>query len=323
VLSRIQHPAVPRIHDSGVAAGELFFVTDLVDGVDLRSEMRRRGPWPIAEAASLAATIADALAAAHGLGIVHRDVKPSNVMLARDGSVKLLDFGLARGGGVDMTTLTRTGAIVGTPSYMSPEQFDAHGVDERSDVYSLGVVLYELLTGRLPFGGTTPVAVALQHKSEPVRAPRNLRPDLPVWLDHIVLRCLEKDPRRRFLRAVDLAAELRRARPGGALRSRPLPTGDVVIEDAAEATDWALSLLSQREKTGWSPGMALRFSDRYYRLARVEPPRPASGRWTYRFATWPEGEVFRRLVDYENDTTARDAPRGLGSKLSKWIGRKE
>jgi serine/threonine-protein kinase len=107
-------------------------VTELADGVDLKLAIRSRGPWPAADAAALAATLADALAAAHAQGVVHRDVKPNNVMLARDGSVRLLDFGLARGSGIDVTTLTRTGTMLGTPGYMSPEQFDAHGVDERS-----------------------------------------------------------------------------------------------------------------------------------------------------------------------------------------------
>src|SRR6185295_11619835 len=150
ILSRIKHPAVPAIMDFGLHESELFFVSELVDGTDLKTEIKRRGPWNPVDAAALAAAVADALAAAHALGVVHRDVKPSNIMIGRDGSVKLLDFGLARGVGIDVTTLTRTGTIVGTPSYMSPEQFDTHGVDERSDIYSLGVVLFEMRTGKLP-----------------------------------------------------------------------------------------------------------------------------------------------------------------------------
>ena len=141
ILTRVQHPAVLHILDWGDSPAGLYFVTELVDGEDLKLAIRQRGPWPAAAAAALGATLADALAAAHAQGVVHRDVKPNNVMIARDGSVRLLDFGLARGAGIDLTTLTRTGTILGTPGYMSPEQFDAHGVDERSDVYSLGVVL--------------------------------------------------------------------------------------------------------------------------------------------------------------------------------------
>jgi len=132
ILTRIRHPAVLHILDWGDSAAGLYFVTELVDGEDLKVAIRRRGAWPAAEAAALGATLAEALAAAHAQGVVHRDVKPNNVMIARDGSVRLLDFGLARGAGIDLATLTRT--ILGTPGYMSPEQFDAHGVDERSDL---------------------------------------------------------------------------------------------------------------------------------------------------------------------------------------------
>ena len=120
ILTRIRHPAVLHILDWGDSAAGLYFVTELVDGEDLKAAIRRRGAWPAAEAAALGATLAEALAAAHAQGVVHRDVKPNNVMIARDGSVRLLDFGLARGTGIDLTTLTRTGTILGTPGYMSP-----------------------------------------------------------------------------------------------------------------------------------------------------------------------------------------------------------
>jgi serine/threonine-protein kinase len=318
ILTRIHHPAVLRILDWGESPSGLFFVTELVDGEDLKMSIRRRGPWPPAEAAALGATIAEALAAAHAQGIVHRDVKPNNVMIAADGSVRLLDFGLARGAGIDLTTLTRTGTILGTPGYMSPEQFDTHGVDERSDLYSLGVVLFEVVTGRLPFTGQTPIAVAIGHKTEPPPLPRSLRPGIPAWLEHVIMRCLEKDPARRFATAAELAAELRRPRSAAPSRPRALPGGDEIVLDPGETTDWALVLASPREKTGWGAGMALRFEERYYRLVEASAPRGHGGHWTYRFAAWPEGEVFRRLVDYEQDLAARVESRG---RLSRWLGR--
>jgi serine/threonine-protein kinase len=318
ILTRIHHPAVLRILDWGESPAGLYFVTELVDGEDLKMSIRRRGPWGPAEAAALGATIADALAAAHAQGIVHRDVKPNNVMIAADGSVRLLDFGLARGAGIDLTTLTRTGTILGTPGYMSPEQFDTHGVDERSDLYSLGVVLFEVVTGRLPFTGQTPIAVAIGHKTEPPPLPRSIRPGVPAWLEHVILRCLEKDPARRFATAAELAAELRRPRGTGPARPRALAGGDAVVLDPAETTDWALVLSSSREKTGWVAGMALRFEERYYRLVEVAAPAGQGGRWAYRFAAWPDGEVFRRLVDYEQDRAARAQSRG---RLSRWLRR--
>jgi serine/threonine protein kinase len=322
ILSRIKHPAVPAIMDYGLHESELFFVSELVDGTDLKTEIKRRGPWNPVDAAALAAAVADALAAAHALGVVHRDVKPSNIMIGRDGSVKLLDFGLARGVGIDVTTLTRTGTIVGTPSYMSPEQFDTHGVDERSDIYSLGVVLFEMLTGKLPFTGQTPVAIAIKHKIEPARPPRALRAELPAWIDRVVARCLEKDPARRFPTASALGAELRRARGPGP-HSRRLPNGDAVMEDDSGTTSFALVLSTASEKTGWPLGMAFRMEERYYRLDAVQAPSGESRRWTYRFAPWPEGLVFRRLVDYDQDCAERSAPSagGLGSKLARWMRR--
>jgi len=325
ILTRVRHPAVLHILDWGDSPAGLYFVTELVDGEDLKLAIRKRGPWPAAEAAALGATLADALAAAHAQGVVHRDVKPNNVMIARDGSVRLLDFGLARGAGMDLTTLTRTGTILGTPGYMSPEQFDAHGVDERSDVYSLGVVLFEVLTGRLPFTGQTPIAVALAHKTETPPLPRSLRPGVPAWLERVVLRCLEKEPAQRFASASELAAELRRPREGAPPRSRALPSGDGVVLDPAETTDWALVLTSAHEKTGWAEGMTLRFEDRYYRLAGAQAPASEGARWMYRFVSWPEGEIFRRLVDYEQDLAARQeaASKRLTDRLSRWLGRHE
>jgi hypothetical protein len=324
ILTRIRHPAVVRILDWGASPAGLYFVTELVEGEDLKLAIRRRGPWPAEEAAVLGATLADALAAAHAQGVVHRDVKPNNVMLARDGSVRLLDFGLARGG-IDLTTLTRTGTMLGTPGYMSPEQFDAHGVDERSDLYSLGVVLFELVTGRLPFGGQTPIAMALAHKTQAPPWPRSLRPGVPAWLERVVMRCLEKDPRQRYATAGELAAELRRARAPGAPRLRELAGGDAVVLDPGETTDFALVLTSPREKTGWSEGMALRFEDRYYRLAGAQASPSGGAPWTYRFTAWPEGEVFRRLVDYEQDRTSREEERAtrLPGRLSRWLKRSE
>ena len=318
VLTRIHHPAVLHILDWGESPAGLFFVTELVEGEDLKVSIRRRGPWPPAEAAAIGATIADALAAAHAQGIVHRDVKPNNVMIAKDGSVRLLDFGLARGAGIDLSTLTRTGTILGTPGYMSPEQFDTHGVDERSDLYSLGVVLFEVVTGRLPFTGQTPIAVAIRHKTEPPPLPRAIRPGVPAWLEHVIMRCLEKDPARRFATAAALAAELRRPRGAAPSRPRALDGGDAVVLDPGETTDWALVLSSPREKTGWVAGMALRFEERYYRLVELAAPAAHGERWTYRFAAWTEGEVFRRLVDYEQDRAERAQNRG---RLSRWLGR--
>ena len=323
ILAKIQHPAVPRILDSGVSSGQLFIVTELVEGVDLKLAIQKRGPWPVAEAVTIGATLAQALAAAHALGIVHRDVKPNNVMLQSDGAVRLLDFGLARGRGVDMATLTKTGVIVGTPAYMSPEQFQALAVDERSDVYSLGAVLFELLTAKLPFAAPTPMALAMKHILEQAPSPRSLRPEIPVWLDRIVLQCLEKEPGKRFATASALAGELGRSRSDARFRSRRLATGDHVLEDQAEASEWALVLQTPQEKTGWDSGMALRFEERFFRLERVDRPADRGGRFAYRFTAWPAEQIFRKLVDYEQDAAARaDENRPISERLSRLFGTK-
>jgi len=321
VLGRIDHPAVLRILDSGTSEAGLFLVTELLEGEDLKAAIRRRGPFSPEEAAALGATVAEALAAAHARGIVHRDVKPSNVMILTDGSVRLLDFGLARGVGIDIATLTRTGVVVGTPGYMAPEQFDALGVDERADVYALGVVLFEMLTGRLPFRGQTPIAVAIAHRSEPAPRPRSLRHDVPAWLERVVLTCLEKDPARRYPGAADLVSELRRPRGGAARPPRRTAAGDLVFEDPAETTDFVLVLGARHEKLGWATGLALRFEDRFYKLEEVGPPSGSSALWMYRFSSWPEGEVFRRLVDYERDTHERRARERADRGLARWFRR--
>jgi serine/threonine protein kinase len=208
---------------------------------------------------------------------------------------------------------------------MSPEQFQALSVDERSDVYSLGVVLYELLTARLPFMAPTPMALAMKHIMETAPSSRVLRPEIPVWLDRVVLQCLEKEPGRRFATAAALAAELQKSRSEARLRSRRLPTGDNVLEDEGHSSEWALVLQSPAERAGWAEGMALRFEERFYRLDRIDAAPERGGRWTYRFAEWPSEVVFRRLVDYEADSAARaEKTPSVASRLTRLLsGRKE
>lgn len=319
ILSKLQHPAVPRVYGWGVMDKEMYFVAEFVDGQDLKAIILDKGPWNSVDAAELAAKIADVLAIAHSKGIVHRDIKPHNIMIDKDGAVKLLDFGVARGKGAGMETLTKTGMIVGTPEYMSPEQFGTNRVDERSDIYSLGVVLFELLTGHTPFDGETPVAIALKVVAEAPTAPRELRKDIPAWMERIVLQCLDKDPKKRYWTANELAADLRKQRTGAGPRRRWLTTGDAVIEDDSDSTDWALILSSPREKPEWDPGIGMRFSDRLYKLLRVEAPDAKTPRWSYYFSYWPEQEVFRRLIDYEKYVSENQS--GPAGKKESFMGK--
>jgi serine/threonine protein kinase len=181
-------------------------------------------------------------------------------------------------------------------------------------------VLFELLTAKLPFSAPTAMALAMKHITELPPSPRALRPELPVWLERVVYQCLEKDPARRFATAAALLGELQRPRSDTRLRSRRLPSGDNVLEDAAETSEWALVLQSREEKTGWAEGMALRFEERFYRLERVDAPQERAGRFTYRFAAWPSEVVFRKLVDYEQDLQERaQKPAPLAQRLTRFL----
>jgi len=316
ILSRLEHPGIVRIHDWGVVGERMYFIAELIDGEDLRLLLRRRGVIAPDEVARIGADVAAALGAAHAHGVVHRDVKPHNIMIRKDGRVTLLDFGVARGAGIDMHTVTATGVIVGTPEYMPPEQFMGQRVDARSDVYSLGIVLYELLAGGVPFRADTPVALGMEHQNTLPAPIRTQRPNVPAWLERIVLRCLEKDPRSRYADATEVAAELRRPRTTGDRRARVLATGDQVIEDDAESTPWALTLVTADERTGWTIDMALQFEGRFYRLADV---RSAGKSWFYRFSHWPDEQILRKVIDYEQDAAERTASRGLRGKLKNWL----
>ena len=206
ILARVHHPAVATIYSFFRDGGELYLAMELVRGRTLSQVLREEGalPWP--RAVALAAAVLEGLEQVHKTGILHRDLKPDNLMLTEAGDIKVMDFGIARAIGSDR--LTRTGIMVGTLRYMSPEQLRGQEVDARSDLYSLGIVLYEMLTGRVPFpGGSEYEAIRAQVEDPPV-PPASLVPGLPTWLDRIVLRALAKFPRERFESAAAMAASL-------------------------------------------------------------------------------------------------------------------
>ena len=319
MLTKIDHPAVLKVYGWGRYENQLYFVSEFISGRDLKSDIKTRGPWPSEEAAKLIATIADALAVAHSTGVVHRDIKPHNIMIANDGSVRLLDFGVARKTGGAMETLTKTGMIVGTPEYMSPEQFGTHRVDERSDIYSLGVVLFELLTGKVPFGGETPVAIAMKVIQQPAVPPQTMRRDVPEWIDRIVVKCMDKDPKNRYLNAAQLAEALRKPHARARPAMRRLPNGDSVVLDTNQDAKFPLILSSDNEKLSWDIRMALRFSENFYRLEEIIPPGVKGPRWYYQFSKWPEQEIMRGLVDY--DQYHQDLPAQKQGFFKKFFGK--
>ena len=210
MIAALEHPAIVTIHDVGEDAGQFYLVTELVEGETLRERLRR-GPLPTREALDYAVTIASALAAAHARGVVHRDLKPENVMISTAGSLKLLDFGVAKlvaapdaATAAGHPTLTGTGVTVGTPAYMAPEQLDGRSVDHRADQFAFGVMLYEVLAGRRPFAGATaPELSAAILRDEPAHL-TSVRPEIPVPLARIVARCLAKNPDDRYASTTDL-----------------------------------------------------------------------------------------------------------------------
>lgn len=304
ILSRIDHPSVLRVFAWGGQDTQLYFVAEYVEGDDLRKAMMNRPHWPAEEAAQIGGAVAEGLGEAHKLSIVHRDVKPHNIILADDGTVKLLDFGVARARVDGMPTLTKTGMVLGTPEYMSPEQFEGKKVEPPSDVYSLGVILYQMLTGELPFVGNR-MEIAIRVLTETVVPPRLCRDDVPVWLDHIVMKCLQRDMKKRYSSAVELAADLKSPRQPGKLRMTWLAGGDGILEDPAGAWEWDLVLSSFREKPDWEIGMALRFSGLLYRLVEKTAPTESMRRWNYHFRYWPnDGIIIQRVTNYDPEKKA-------------------
>jgi eukaryotic-like serine/threonine-protein kinase len=201
----LSHRNVVAVFDSGVDGGARFIVMERVSGRTL-SELLREGPLPVEQAVEIALSVAQALGAAHAHGIVHRDVKPGNVMVGDGGQVKVLDFGIARA--LAATSLTRARTVIGTAGYLSPEQANGGPLDARSDLYGLGCVIYEMLTGRPPFVADSAAALVNQHATRPPDRPSRRRPEVSAALDEVVLRCLAKDPAERYDRAQALCVAL-------------------------------------------------------------------------------------------------------------------
>jgi len=241
----LSHPNIVSIYDRGEAEGTYYIAMEYLEGRSLKDRIVAEGPLPIPAAIEATRQILRALGFAHRGGIVHRDVKPHNVLLAQDSAerrYKVTDFGISR---TSASQMTEAGSIVGTAQYLSPEQARGAPVDQRSDIYSVGIVLYELLTGQLPFTGETPLEIAMKHLSEIPKPPSALRPEVPPDLDMVVLRALAKDPAERFDSAADMDAELARVASGSAVTAETADAATAVLAGAGIA-EAASTMISRR-----------------------------------------------------------------------------
>ena len=211
LASKISHKNILRIHDLGEVAGMKFITMAFVEGHDLHHLIRQNAKLPIERVVKFAQQLAGALAAAHAEDVVHRDLKPQNILVDANDQVYIADFGLAKSFAEGAVGMTQSGAFLGTPRYMSPEQVEGKPTDGRSDLYSYGLILYEMLTGDVPFTGESTIKVMYQRVQERPKNPRSLNPEVPVWLDRIVMRCLEKDPNERYQNAYEVLADLQGA----------------------------------------------------------------------------------------------------------------
>ncbi|MDW3226944.1 MAG: serine/threonine protein kinase [Acidobacteriota bacterium] len=228
---RITHRRICRMYDLGEEDFLYYITMEYVAGEDLKRFVRRAGPLNAGKAVMIAGQICDGLAEAHRIGAIHRDLKPQNIMIDADGNAKIMDFGIARF--TEMERVTGSGVMIGTPEYMSPEQAELGEVDARSDIYSLGVVLFEMVTGRVPFEGATPLSLAMKHKMEVPRNVREWNAQVPAGLAAVIARCLEKDPAKRYPSAEELKAALEDAGRDIPTAEWPAPAGAAAAKTPA------------------------------------------------------------------------------------------
>ncbi|NLA04952.1 MAG: Stk1 family PASTA domain-containing Ser/Thr kinase [Firmicutes bacterium] len=241
----LSHPNIVNIYDVGEEDNIHFIVMEYLDGKNLKQYIREKGRLPAEEAVAITIRIAEALAVAHAAGVIHRDIKPQNIIFLNNGQVKVADFGIAIA--ADGTTLTCTDKIIGSVHYFSPEQARGSLAGKRSDLYSLGVVLYEMVTGQVPFKGESPVSVAMKHIQEPVIAPSQLTGDLSPPLERIILKAMQKDPTQRYLSAAEFLEDLRYFQREGESRAFSEEPHDLDDEDTR-----VMKPLPTKKEKGWA-----------------------------------------------------------------------
>jgi beta-lactam-binding protein with PASTA domain/predicted Ser/Thr protein kinase len=283
----LSHPNIVSIYDRGEAEGTYYIAMEYLDGRSLKELILSRGDAPIAVVVEYARQILSALRFAHRHGIVHRDIKPHNVLVDGEGRVKVTDFGIARAG---TSQMTEAGSIVGTAQYLSPEQARGGDVDQRSDLYSLGVLMYEMLTGEVPFSGDTPVEIAMKHLSQMPLPPSTKRPDVPRDLDMVVMRSLAKDPDDRYQSADEMEADLDRVARGAAVAPQTEETATQIMRSpvAGPMAATAATMITPPQRRGGRGGA-------------VAPPVPPSVYYDldepiHRRPVWPWIAAFLFVV---------------------------
>jgi serine/threonine-protein kinase len=260
----LSHPNIVSIYDRGEAEGTYYIAMEVIEGRSLKELILTRGPLPIANALMFAREILDALRFAHRHGIIHRDIKPHNILIGE--RVKVTDFGIARAGASQMT---EAGSIMGTAQYLSPEQARGAPVTAASDLYSVGIVLYEMLTGKVPFTGDSPIEIAMKHLNDPPKPPSRIRPEIPEELDQVVLRTLAKEPEQRYQTAEEFIEDLTRVEAGLPVAAETAEAATAVITGATALQTGATEVLGPDDATRVA-------SPRPYTARRPPPTYPPS-----------------------------------------------